>query len=72
MTFLCQDIDSATRSAISRVSNIIRVLAAHFVPLTDTVLLEAYEWTVDQDSGIKDLIQEDIGEALVANINARG
>ncbi|KAK7687787.1 hypothetical protein QCA50_009006 [Cerrena zonata] len=65
------DIDDATRSAVSRVSNIIRMLAAHFVPLTDTILLNAYEWAVDQDGSIRDLLQEDAGEALVAAISAQ-
>ncbi|KAG5654206.1 hypothetical protein H0H81_006239 [Sphagnurus paluster] len=64
-------IDESTRAAISRVTNIIRVLASHFVPLTDTLLLEAYEWTVDQEGGAKDLLQEDVGDALVATITSR-
>ncbi|KAF8074713.1 exosome complex exonuclease rrp4 [Lyophyllum atratum] len=64
-------IDESTRIAISRVTNIIRVLASHFVPLTDTLLLEAYEWTVDQEGTAKDLLQEDVGDALVATIAAR-
>lgn len=64
-------IDESTRIAISRVTNIIRVLAAHFVPLTDALLMEAYEWTVDQEGGAKDLLQEDVGDALVATITAR-
>ncbi|KDQ50706.1 hypothetical protein JAAARDRAFT_141473 [Jaapia argillacea MUCL 33604] len=62
------DIDDATRAAISRVSNIISILAGHFVPLTDTVLLEAYEWVLDQDIAVKDLIQEDVGDALVTAV----
>ena len=46
------------RKAIARVGNIIRILAIHFVPLTDTVLAEAYEWVVEQepDCGVKDEI----------------
>jgi exosome complex component RRP4 len=48
-------IDSDTRSAISRVTNIIRVMSSHFVPLTDTLLLEAYEWSVEHDGDVKDL-----------------
>jgi len=64
-------IDGSTRIAISRVTNIIRVLAAHFVPLTDALLLEAYEWTVDQEGGVKDLLQGDAGDALVATLTAR-
>ncbi|OBZ74223.1 Exosome complex component RRP4 [Grifola frondosa] len=65
------DIDDATRTAISRVSNIIRVLAAQFTPLTDAVLLEAYDWAVEQESDVKDVLQDDFGEALVATISAR-
>ena len=49
-------------------SNIIKVLAAHFVPLTDVVLLEAYEWAVEQENSVKDLLSEEVGENLVANI----
>ncbi|KAG6808012.1 hypothetical protein H0H92_005693 [Tricholoma furcatifolium] len=63
-----QPIDDSTRTAISRVTNIIGVLASHFVPLTDTLLLEAYEWTIDQEGGVKDLLQEDVGDALVATL----
>jgi exosome complex component RRP4 len=62
---LAQVIDSATRIAISRVANIIRVLAAHFVPLTDALLLESYEWAIEQEGDPKELLQDDVGEALV-------
>ncbi|PCH38056.1 exosome complex exonuclease rrp4 [Wolfiporia cocos MD-104 SS10] len=65
------DIDDATRAAISRVSNIIRILGAHFVPLTDTLLLDAYEWAVEQEGGVKDLLNSDIGDALVSAVAAR-
>jgi exosome complex component RRP4 len=51
--------------AIARVANIIRVLAAHFVPLTDMLLAKAYDWAVEQECDVKDLLQEDIGEDLV-------
>ena len=68
---ICQDIDDATRLAISRVSNIIRILAAHFIPLTDTLLLDAYEWAVEQESDVKDLLQADTGDAMIATIAAR-
>ncbi|KAK7039596.1 hypothetical protein R3P38DRAFT_2900589 [Favolaschia claudopus] len=64
-------IDESTRIAISRVSNIIQVLASHFVPLTDTLLLEAYEWTVENDTDAKGLLSEDVGAALVATVTAR-
>ncbi|TFY83642.1 hypothetical protein EWM64_g361 [Hericium alpestre] len=65
------DIDEATRTAISRVTNIIRVLAAHSTPLTDAILLEAYEWAVEVDVDVKSLLQEDIGDALVAAVTTR-
>ncbi|KAJ6588704.1 exosome complex exonuclease rrp4 [Mycena capillaripes] len=64
-------IDDSTRIAISRVANIIQVLSSHFVPLTDTLLLEAYEWTVENDTDAKGLLSEDIGDALVVTITAR-
>ncbi|KAG6888476.1 hypothetical protein C0995_008049 [Termitomyces sp. Mi166 len=64
-------IDESTRTAISRVTNIIRVFASHFVPLTDTLLLEAYEWTVDQEGGAKNLLQGDVGDILVATMTTR-
>lgn len=57
--------------AVSRVSNIIRVLAAHFTPLSDNILLEAYEWAVEQDINVKDILQEDIGAALVASMSSQ-
>ena len=65
-----QDIDDATRAAIARVSNIIKVLAAHFVPLTDVVLLEAYEWVIEQESGVKDVLLDEVGENLVASLGS--
>ncbi|KAI0344704.1 exosome complex exonuclease rrp4 [Trametopsis cervina] len=64
-------IDEATRTAISRVTNIIRVLAAHFIPLTDTLLLEAYAWAVEQEIPVKDILHDDIGAALVASMNSQ-
>ncbi|KAG5219469.1 exosome non-catalytic core [Salix suchowensis] len=47
------------------------VLAAHFVPLTDTILLEAYELSVEQGEANKGLFQEDVAEALVASLHSR-
>ncbi|KAJ3536252.1 hypothetical protein NM688_g6864 [Phlebia brevispora] len=64
-------IDEATREAVSRVSNIIRVLAARFTPLSDAILLEAYEWAVEQEFSVKDLLHEDVGDALVAALGSR-
>jgi len=65
------DIDDTTRAAISRVTNIIRVLASHFVPLTDMLLIEAYDWAVDQEGGVKDLLSEDFGDGLVTSLASR-
>ncbi|KAF9265421.1 exosome complex exonuclease rrp4 [Marasmius fiardii PR-910] len=65
------DIDNSTRIAISRVANIISVLASHFVPLTDAILLEAYEWSVEREGDPKDLLQDYVGDALVATVAAR-
>ncbi|EIN09443.1 exosome complex exonuclease rrp4 [Punctularia strigosozonata HHB-11173 SS5] len=64
-------IDQATRLAISRVTNIIHILVAHFIPLTDTILLEAYEWALEQVGSARDLLQDDIGESLVAATSSR-
>ncbi|SJL03371.1 related to Exosome complex component rrp4 [Armillaria ostoyae] len=65
-------IDDFTRIAISRVTNIIRVLATRFIPLSDIILLKAYEWVLEQEGDVKDLLQEDIGDALVASITSVG
>lgn len=67
-----KDIDNATRAAISRVSSIIRVFADHFVPLTDALLLEAYEWVIEQEGDAKYLLLGDAGDALVAAMSAGG
>ncbi|KAF9448951.1 hypothetical protein P691DRAFT_759494 [Macrolepiota fuliginosa MF-IS2] len=65
------NIDEITRTAISRVTNIVRILASHFIPLTDTLLIEAYDWTVDQEGGAKDLLSEDLSDALVTSLAFR-
>ncbi|KAH8110997.1 hypothetical protein DFH11DRAFT_1616461 [Phellopilus nigrolimitatus] len=66
-------IDDATRIAIARVGNIMRVLAAHFLPITDAVLADAYEWSVEQASEctVQDILREDNAEALVYAVTAR-
>lgn len=64
-----KDIDASTRAAISRVANIIKILASHSIPLSDTLLLDAYDWTTEQEgSDVKRLLQEDHGDALVAAV----
>ncbi|KAL5492490.1 RRP4_1 [Sanghuangporus weigelae] len=67
------EIDYATRLAIARVSNILRVLATYFVPVTDTILADAYEWTLEQDPecGVKDLLREENAEAMILAATAR-
>ncbi|PIL24078.1 hypothetical protein GSI_13829 [Ganoderma sinense ZZ0214-1] len=64
------DIDDATRAAISRVGNIIKLLASHFIPLTDAVLLEAYEWAIEQEGSVKDLLLDEVGENLVSSLGS--
>lgn len=66
-----QAIDDATRLAISRVTNIIRIFAAYFVPLTDALLVEAYGWAVEQDGDAKGLMQDETSESLVVAITTR-
>ncbi|KAG8956879.1 exosome non-catalytic core subunit rrp4 [Tulasnella sp. 419] len=66
------DIDDATRAAISRVSNIIRVLARHSVPLTDLIMAEAYDWAMEQEGyGIKDILSDEYAEAMVVAVTSR-
>lgn len=50
-----------------------RVLAAHFLPITDAVLADAYEWSVEQASEctVQDILREDNAEALVYAVTAR-
>lgn len=67
-----KNIDNATRAAISRVSNIIRLFADNFVPLTDALLLEAYEWVIEQEGDAKYLLLGDAGDALITAMSVRG
>jgi len=40
--------------------------------MNDTVLVEAYEWAVEQEYSVKDLLlREDVAEALVLAVTAR-
>lgn len=68
---ILQAIDAPTRMAVSRVTNLIKVLASHFVPLSDVILLEAYEWAVENDVEVKDLTQPDVCEALIATVGTK-
>jgi len=40
------------------------------VPLSDAILLEAYEWAVENDVEVKGLTQPDICEALIVTTGA--
>ena len=55
---------------VSHVTNLIKVLASHFVPLSDVTLLEAYEWAAENDSEVEDLTQPDVCETLIATVGA--
>ncbi|ELU43399.1 exosome complex exonuclease rrp4 [Rhizoctonia solani AG-1 IA] len=68
--FDAEPIDTTTSRAIIRVCNIIRVLARHHVPLTDHLIEQAYEWVIDQNIEIVDILNEENGESLVANVPA--
>ncbi|CEL62016.1 exosome complex component RRP4 [Rhizoctonia solani AG-1 IB] len=63
-------IDSTTSRAIVRVCNIIQALARHHVPLTDHLIEQAYEWVVDQNIDVVDILTEEIGDSLVASVPA--
>lgn len=63
-----QFIDPATRTAIVRVTNIIKVLAGHYVPITDSVLRRAYDWVMEQSVGTKDLLHDDVAGLLVSAV----
>lgn len=72
LTICTQFIDESTRNAISRLTNAINILVSHFLPLTDVILLEAYDWIVDHEYQPKDLMQEEVGDALVAAMRVHG
>ena len=38
------------------------------MPITDVIILEAYEWAVEQDTDVKDLLLEDVADALIAAV----
>lgn len=54
-----QPIDSTTRSSISRIINILNALARHNIPITDTLLNDAYEWTIERGLDVADLNSND-------------
>ncbi|KAH8830735.1 exosome complex exonuclease rrp4 [Flagelloscypha sp. PMI_526] len=62
------DIDNATREAISRVCTIISTFASHWVTFSDTLLLSAYEWTLENAPGSTDLLQVEVANALIEGV----
>jgi len=62
------DIDDATRRAIVVTSAVVRALGRGFIPITDTILIQAYEWAVDHvadtNGTLKALFTEDCSNRL--------
>ncbi|CAE6418366.1 unnamed protein product [Rhizoctonia solani] len=63
-------IDTKTSRAIVRVCNIIQALAHHHVPLTDHLIEQAYEWVIEQNIEIVDILSEEVEDSLVASVPA--
>ena len=38
------------------------------MPISDIALAEAYDWVVEQDISIKQLLEEDVADALVTTL----
>ncbi|RSH81538.1 exosome non-catalytic core subunit rrp4 [Saitozyma podzolica] len=57
----------SSRTAISLVSNLINLFAAHNVPLSDTLLLDAHAW-VHKRGVIGPDVPRDVGERLLAEL----
>ncbi len=64
-----QPIDSATRSAIALVANIVGILAQFYVPISDVIIVQAYDWATENDYAAKDLLQVDVAETMVLAVN---
>ena len=56
---------------MARVANIIKILAGHHIPLTDSLLSEAYDWSVENDADVKGMTRDEYGEMLVVGISTR-
>lgn len=73
MTLATQSIDTQTRSSISLITNLIQALAARNVPLTDTLLSAAYDYVIENDVGVVDVLRdEDVGDRIVEGLMASG
>lgn len=51
-------------------TNIITSLARNNVPLTDTLLNDAYDWAVEQDITTTQLLNEEVAETMVIALSA--
>nr|ASF90265.1 hypothetical protein SPAR03687 [Bartheletia paradoxa] len=64
-----EEIDAPTRTAIALVSNVITALARHSVPLTDSIIAEAYNAAVELELGVKDLLEDtEAGDRVVGMV----
>jgi hypothetical protein len=66
-------LDTATRSSISLLSNIITALASpkHNVPITDNILMDAHDWVLEKGldpSGMELTRNEDLVEEMILEI----
>jgi len=60
------DISPEDRKAISVIANIIVVLAEHDIPLSDTLIADAYGW-ITKHSGV-DLNSQEVAERMIAEV----
>jgi exosome complex component RRP4 len=67
LTPCSQEIPPSSRTAISLVSNLINLFAAHNVPLSDTLLLDGHAW-VHKRGVIGPDVPRDVGERLLAEL----
>ena len=70
LTTLYQDIPPEGRIAISTVANIIQALADENVPLSDTLIADAYSWFASQGMGTGkgQTIVPDLGRRLLEEV----
>lgn len=59
-----KDIDAATRATIVQISNIIKVLAARHIPISDKVLDEAYRWLTENNYRPKNVLDEEVATSM--------
>ncbi len=62
-----KEISPESRAAISTVANVVRILARHNVPLTDSLIADAYAWIASSGEGPGPISHED-GERMVSSV----